>query len=165
MKKALTISFSLALALLPLFFISCKKDKKEDKPSPISARTEILTARPWKTIAIGVNPPIDTGSGPPVSDIYATRAACEQDDLSRYKLDKTFTYEEGATKCDINDPDIYDVGTWEFNADETTLTEKPTLASAKTYDIIQLTADKMVLTTKEIKNSVEYTYTATFVPQ
>ncbi|HMP98752.1 MAG TPA: lipocalin family protein [Cyclobacteriaceae bacterium] len=95
------ISFTIIALLL---FSSCK----EDDPDPSLSKTELLTASPWSPTEVklsGFSGPVD---------------ACTADDVYTFSTNGTFTFDEGPTKCEDEDPQAYS-GTWEFNSAETFL--------------------------------------------
>lgn len=96
------------LLSLTLSLASCKKDADKSK-------TELLTQSSWKQ----TNSETLIG-GSWVSD-WSTVDACDKDDLTTFKTDKTYQLTEGASKCDPTDPDLIDTGTWSFNSDETAI--------------------------------------------
>lgn len=99
-----------------LFFISaCKKE--ESDPTPES----MLTAGNWKMTAMVIDPPV-TVQGISVSDIYAFLLPCVTDDLIKFESDGTVVEDEGATKCDPDDPQTTSDGTWTLSSDGTVLT-------------------------------------------
>jgi hypothetical protein len=52
--------------------------------------------------------------------VYFQWDNCDKDDVYSFKTDGTFTKEEGATKCNSNDPTIIGSGTWTLSSDENT---------------------------------------------
>lgn len=142
-------------------FTSCSKD--DDEVSSKS-KTEYLTASGWKFSSITINPGIDfDGDGTAETDLFTGQDDCDADDLYVFKADKTYTNEEGATKCDPTDDQVYETGTWNFNGDETVLT---TLASdsgsvANTYNITELNANTLKYTETFTNGGTTYTVTST----
>jgi hypothetical protein len=124
----------LSIATLLFTLFACKKDAEPTK-------TELLTAHAWKTTAAEA-----TINGVK-SNLYASYEACEKDDFTTFKTDKTFISDEGATKCDPADPQT-EQAKWTFLTNETkleiTVTDSGSTATI-TYDIVELTADKIIL--------------------
>ncbi len=106
MKKL--FGFLILSLLLPF---SCKK---EDNPS----KTDLLTTHCWILTAATINPAAIVG-GAVVTDLYALLPLCGQDNISCIRANGSFFVDEGASKCDANDPQINSSGKWWFNADET----------------------------------------------
>lgn len=138
---------------------ACKKDEDNTSATP-KTKSELLTAKPWKLSALTVSPAYNVG-GTMITDFYAQMQACDKDDIYSFKSDKTFTQEEGATKCDPNDPQVSDAGTWTFSSDEKQLVQTSS-GSTESSTIVDLTDSKMILSSTEVENGITYTYTATF---
>ena len=96
------------LASFILFLSACKKEDS------VPTKTDMIS-RAWKYTAF------TAVSGALTVDVLLQMEACEKDNLLRFKSDKTFTDEEGATKCNATDPQIINTGNWAFNANETKL--------------------------------------------
>lgn len=114
MRKTLTLLAFMSLVVI--FISSCSKD--EDSPADnLKTATEYLTAGNWKMTALTVNP--STGG---ISDIFGQMPVCNTDDLTKFYSNGTITDDEGATKCDPDDPQITNDGTWVLSEDNTILT-------------------------------------------
>ena len=71
--------------------------------------------------------------------------------------------EEGATKCDPDDDQIFETGTWDMNEGETTLTITPTGDDPPTvFTIVSMSSSQVVMTETEDLEGTTYTYTYTF---
>ncbi len=118
-----------AFLLAGLFiFAACSSD--DDKTNK-----ELLTAKSWKVTALFMGG----------ADIYPLFEDCDKDDLHTFFEDGTFQVDEGAIKCDPNDPQILEEGTWTMNADETIIT---VVFSGLTleYTIISISESKLEFT-------------------
>ena len=73
-------------------------------------------------------------------DILSQMRPCELDDIYRFNSNKTFTVEEGATKCASTDPQIKESGPWRFNASETKL-----YLGTDSVEVIDLTSTSLHL--------------------
>jgi hypothetical protein len=73
-----------------------------------------------------------------------------------------YTLEEGATKCNASDPQIYERGTWRFLNNETQLETTATGSTASVANLTELTATRMVQTAVENISGTNYTVTYTF---
>ena len=139
---------------------SCGNDDDE----VVKSKTELLTSSGWKTTALTINPGFDfDGDGVKETDLMAGQDACNTDDITVYKTDKTYTEEEGATKCDPTDQQVYGTGTWTFNSDETVLS---TTASGSgntptNYTITELSESTMKFTTTFTDSATTYTVNGT----
>jgi hypothetical protein len=97
-----------ALALASLLATACKKDS-ENTPQPKTTE-QLLTAN-WRMTALTSNPGLQTNTGTTVTDIYPFVPSCTKDDIMQFLAGGQFKADEGATKCDGNDPQTL-TGTW-----------------------------------------------------
>ena len=152
---------SLSLLLITGLFLlnSCKDEEKTvtPTPTPSKSKTEMLTAKSWIMTAWTI-----TTSGFGTSDEFATLDACEKDNLRKFNTDKTYTEDEGATKCDPDDPQIIITGNWEFADSETSLIFDKGTADEMTVKIASLTTTTMVATITESVFGVTVTTKMTF---
>jgi hypothetical protein len=106
--KTITRSIVYLYIVALLALSSCGKDD-----DPIASKTDLLTAKAWKQTKIKV------------LGMEAEPDDCDKDNTYTFITDKTFVQDEGATKCDANDPQSSS-GTWKFNTDETIVTVSAT---------------------------------------
>ncbi len=97
----------LSALLFAGMFIFAACSSEDDK-----TKTELLTAQSWKATHIYIEN----------VDVIGDFDECDADDLTTYFEDGNYQVDEGATKCDPENPQIVEEGTWSFNADETELT-------------------------------------------
>ena len=115
---------------------SCSKD--DDK-----SKTELITSGTWKITAFTSNPAVDwDGDGDTETDIYGSMEACEKDNITTFKSDGTAQDDEGATKCDSDDPQITSFE-WSFTNNESKI-----MIDGYEYTIVELNS-----TTLKIKES------------
>ncbi|MBF9141927.1 lipocalin family protein [Hymenobacter properus] len=101
----------LALSAATLLATACKKDS-ENTPAPQPKTTEqLLSANVWRMTAITANPGLQTSTGAIVTDIYPFVPNCTKDDTQQFVASGQFKMDEGASKCDTNDPQTT-TGTW-----------------------------------------------------
>jgi len=124
----------------------------------------MLTGKSWKLTAVTVSPAM-TILGVSITDWYAQLDACEQDNITYFKTGGTYTIEEGATKCDSSDPQVYDTGTWTFNSDETILVLTSTGGTPESCNITSISSSSIKITYQETYSSVKYTFTVTYTAQ
>lgn len=103
MKKA---NLLLIFVLLVMFTLPMCSDDDEDKVTIVGT---------WKITAQTVT------YGGQTIDLYAEMEDCDKDDLTIIKDGGTFEYNEGATNCEGETPDV-GTGTWALSADGKTLT-------------------------------------------
>lgn len=108
MKKAICM-----IAFLVLLHTACKKEDNASK-------TELLTSHCWVLSGATVDPAVVI-NGAVVTDGYAILPLCERDNVTCILENGSLYVDEGASKCDPNDPQTAHSGKWWFNADETIL--------------------------------------------
>lgn len=165
MKKIFIIIF-ISTMMLGLGACSNSDDNTSTPANNNSpTKTELLTAKPWKKVAETVSPAQNIG-GRMVTDLYAEEEACNNDDLYIFNTDKTFKYDEGATKCDPSDPQIWATGTWVFNSDETQMIVTFSGSGLKsTNNILEVSSTTAKLSHEETINGTKYTTTSTYTAQ
>ena len=114
MKKKLYVS-ALMVAVSAIIFNGCKK---KDDPEP--TKTELLTGKNWKVTALTSDPAVDI-NGVLVTNVYNQMDQCSKDDLDRFESNGIYKFDEGLTKCNVNDPQTV-TGTWSFNSNQTIIT-------------------------------------------
>jgi hypothetical protein len=115
---------------------SCNKDDDNNTPPPKTAQ-EYLTAGFWKTTAMTIDPGINLG-GTVITNFFAQVPDCTKDDLVRFNTNGTITDDEGPTKCDPNDPQTVNEGTWVLSADSKTLTISYPGDDPRSFEILEL---------------------------
>ncbi len=148
----------LLVMLLTLVCIACKEEA-----TPLS-KTELLTSKSWKWIAGSVTPDFDVFSnGNPLSGEYWNKApACWQDDIRVFTMAGKFTHEEGATKCNVADPQIYAQGTWEFDGSEKIIKIKDSALGEQLWEIQELTATSLKVVEVYQERGKTYTFNYSF---
>ncbi len=144
----------LLIASLVLVTLSCKEDEDPSKK-------ELLSGKNWVMVSQTVSPAINF-NGTLITDLFAQMDDCSKDDISKFNSNGTYTMEEGATKCDVNDPQVFDSGTWVFNSDETILVLTSPINGTINAEIIELTSSKCVISQEETLDGIVYTITNTF---
>lgn len=143
----------LAFSLVVLRSSSCKKD--EDDTQQSESKTQLLTKANWKIVKA------EARSSPAAawSDATFLLDACEKDNIQVYRTNATFELNEGATKCDIADPQIVSTGTWLFLNGETQLKMTETGAVVSdTVAVEQLDNSALILSGKgDFGGSTVYT--------
>ena len=78
----------IALMIAALAFLtvsSCKKEDEKKTTTPAKSKTELLTAKAWKTTAMTINPGIAIiPGGPVITDLFAFFDPCEKDDTEKF---------------------------------------------------------------------------------
>ena len=127
MKKILLITF---ISTMMLGMASCTKSEDKTSTPATASRTDLLTAKKWKVTAL-------TLGG---TDFYATMDDCDKDDLHIFKVGGVYNADNGPTKCDPADDQIFIISTWAFSENDTKLTY-----DGDTFTITELTATTMKL--------------------
>jgi len=145
MIKLVKPLFTVLLLGAVVFISSCDKD---DEPKP-KTKTELISAHPWKITKFKVTQGTASFEDAP--------EACQGDDTETFEADGDYKFDEGATKCDPDDPQS-GTGTWTFNSGETVLIISGGGLSLN-YTILELTETTMRLKWDFITNeTVEVTY-------
>jgi hypothetical protein len=119
--------FRFPLLMLTLIAVAgCGKD-------PVLTKSDLL-AKAWKYKNF------TAAAGSLTLDVMSQMKPCELDDIYRFSSNKTFTVEEGATKCNTTDPQIKESGPWRFNAAETKL-----YLGTDSVEVIELTSSVLHL--------------------
>lgn len=105
----------LGLVSVATIFGGCSK--KEDAPAENKPDyNALLTGKNWMMTTW-----IVTVQGQAPLDRYANMQACEKDDLTEFKTDKTVWSKPGDTKCDPSEADQELMGTWSLTNGDTKL--------------------------------------------
>jgi hypothetical protein len=145
--KSIKISVSI-LSIVTLFaiaFSSCKKNSSKSK-------AELLTQAGWKEVKFESK----TNNGAWV-DVTGNPPTCDKDNISLFKTNNTFEYNEGATKCSATDPQIIATGVWAFGANEATISI--TFTGSNIPDVAavdQLDESTLVITTTDVSGANTY---------
>gem|GEM_PF-1318592 len=124
-----------------------------------------LIGKNWKLTAKTVSPARAPQLGAdPVTNWYPQLQNCETDNLKKYMADNTVTFDEGATKCDSNDPQT-EKGSWLYNSNSTIITETRDDAVID-YKIVSVNDTQLKVTYTEADIfGTTYTYTNTYTAQ
>lgn len=172
--KTIFLKWPIIVVAIMIAFSSCKKDS--DAPAVVTTTpTEYLTAGNWLTTAITITPGVDIGNGVLLTDLFSTLDACEKDDLLIFNSDGTVTADEGVLKCDPNDPQSVNDGTWSISSDYQTLTMTPPADNTEdpilTLTIVSLNDTQLVMSFDtegfgiDKNGSAAYKYTVTLKKQ
>jgi hypothetical protein len=104
MKK---IFFIASAFLISLSMYQCKKHDK-DLPDPQPSKEEMIAGKTSKSYKITKD--IINGK-----DETAKQESCSLDDIITINANHTYQTTEGATKCNANDDDLVESGTWKLN--------------------------------------------------
>lgn len=144
-----------AFVLLLLSACSKNDDSSANTTTPQPSKKELLTANSWKYKSWTVTPGLQDSLGNTFTDYYAYLPQCEKDDIITFATNGGVTIDEGASKCDANDPQEQ-IGTWSFLNNETKLN-----MNGYTYSIATLTSTELVLTFTDLQGSTTVNHTVT----
>lgn len=123
-----------------------------------SAQNEAFTDKYWKVETMTVSPAVDLDmDGKPDTDVRVLLEECEKDDAEMYKSNNKVMKHGGSEKCDEEDPDESEVGTWKYDASTRSLTvhhydtRKPQVLTIK-----EVSSGKLVLTRTFQSNKGEH---------
>lgn len=127
--------------LISTLLLSCKE-------APAPSKTDLLTAKRWKWVAGSISPAYDIfGIGVLVGDDYYTRLPeCWRDDIWIFSAGNKFTHDEGASKCNVADPQSYIKGSWQFEMEENSIKITKEKGGIMVWDIKELTATSLKIT-------------------
>ncbi len=152
-----TKAFALLIVLI-ITFVGCKKNSSN------KSKTELLTQKAW----IQSNSEIKSGTSDwSIDPNWTYTPSCEKDDNVVLKADGTFEKNEGATKCNPSDSQVYITGVWSLLNDGNTLVETGrevgTTGSAitDTYTIDKLDENTMILSFSETDRGITTMYRGT----
>lgn len=132
---------------------SCKKDSAST-PTPTPTKTDLLTAKSWKVTELKV-------AGQSVFN-SALVQDCDKDDLTKFNVNKSATFDEGTTKCDATSPQTR-TGSWDLTTNETKLKVTDPDGDVVEGTINTLTSTTLIVTDPDVYGSGvagEITYTA-----
>lgn len=151
MKKAIFL-----IAVLAFLQQACKDDNNS------ADREALLTSHCWVMTGATVDPSVIV-NGAVITDMYAVLPLCDRDNVACILENGSLYVDEGASKCDDNDPQTNTSGKWWFNNDETViLTVLDGSSDTIPTNILALTKDQLqVRHTLEVfgqQRNVTYTY-------
>lgn len=138
MKKV--AAWVLTIMVVPGLMQCFQTSKEEDPtPAPGTTKTELLagtSSKNWVMISSKING----------KEVFNQSLVCTRDDNTVYRVDKSYEINEGETKCRTQDPQIYETGTWAFNADETELI----LNNEQRFKVVELNNTTLRLSIKTL---------------
>ena len=141
------LNFTLAILLSIITVSACKKDEQTDN------KYQQLIGKKWKIVSI-------TEDGKEV--LMSKFTSCIIDDYFEFSPNNTYSNNEGSSKCNPDDPQVKDVGSWSIAGDVLYM-QSNTLPVKSSVNIKELTSSKMVLLhTNYSANSIEI---KTYVPE
>jgi hypothetical protein len=132
------------MVLVVLGLSHCKITTGGDDPTPTASKTELLAGKTSKAWVL-------TSSKIDGAEVFNQASTCTKDDNMLFRADKTYEWNEGATKCRAQDVQVYETGTWEFNSGETEIILNKELR----YKILKLTNNALQISIKNVFGETE----------
>lgn len=123
--------------------------------------TDLLTANDWMVVGFNIEPAIDI-DGTEVNNLIPFIQACDLDDFFDFNTDGSYTIEEGASKCDPNDPSVVESGDWLWNSDNTRIIFEPNGGASREAEVISISSTEVVVEITIVSDNVTYTHTQTW---
>jgi hypothetical protein len=159
--KFLRYTFIIILCVFCLGLIGCNEDSSSDQATVSNEVTNAdLILGTWQMRAATVDPGFDFGTGTPITDFYVLMDDCVKDDAFIYTSNRTFTVDEGATKCNSADPQTTE-GTYQLSDDGNTITQIRN-GETEVITITSLDESQMTGETIYLEAGTEYTVTLAF---
>ncbi|MDR3716299.1 MAG: hypothetical protein P4L51_26135 [Puia sp.] len=139
MKKLFLVSLLFPIAFF-LVVSGCSKSSNNGNNSGSESRMTLITRSAWKYDTSGIDNNMDG-----IVDIGDTTIpACEKDNTYQFNADSTGLMNEGATKCNVNDPQTA-AFTWSFNTAQTMLQSNFNPILVNGVNIFKLTDSTLVV--------------------
>lgn len=140
-----TLRASLFLLTVSLCFSACQVTSTGSDPTPANApKSELLAGKLTKSWLV-ISTKIDG------KEVFNQAKACSKDDILVFKADKTYEWNDGASKCKATDVQVYEKGTWEFNSSETEMIWN----KKDTYKVLELGSSTLRTSFKNVFGEVE----------
>ncbi len=144
--KNLHLLIPMLFLSLAISFSSCSDDDSEDQVDPIEeVSVEMQLIKSWKQIEYNV---LVDGNW---IDDHPNQEVCTSDDLIVFKTNSEVCFDEGATKCDPNDDQVYANGTWSLSSDEMSV-EIMIVNQSQNFNIVSLTENRLELELPEFED-------------
>lgn len=126
-----------------LSLASCQKDN-DDSSQTQTTKTDLLTANTWKISAIAISPNFYDATLQQTFEQHPYFTDCLKDNTIRFSKDGIANSDEGATKCEIDDPQTTE-DKWEFDDNKSHLILNPGSSETK-FTIETIDKDQMIFT-------------------
>lgn len=147
-------------AMIAAIVLMASCSKKDDNTNTNPGQPTIVGS--WKVTGLVSNVPLTVG-GQSTTEFFQFYPACAKDNMLVFKSDKSYEANEGATKCDPNDPQVTDTGNW--TVDGTKLEIKSRTASSISATLVQLDNTTLKFSFDADFNGTPYVATYTYTRQ
>ncbi len=152
MKSTIQLTALLLVITCAAIFLSCDDDDDDNDETPKTKR-ELLTAGPWKRTALTSNPAYDwNANGVSDTDVLSIMFPCEKDNFEEYKANGIVETNEGPTKCNSADPQIW-TETWDLIDNEIFYADY-----GYKFTLVEVTETTLKLTVTFEENGITYTH-------
>lgn len=127
----------------------------------------VLCNAGWKKTEWTVTPAMQYRAGGPVeSDLLKNEKECKKDDYYVFNSDGSYQLLNGEKKCSNVEADLVSSGKWGLlQTDHSILNIVPGgKGGILQRKIIELSVERFVITSTQIKNGIKYNFTETYVP-
>ncbi|MFC6996412.1 lipocalin-like domain-containing protein [Rufibacter roseus] len=115
-----------------LIFFSCQDDEES-----VTDLNSFIANRDWQISGLVAN--AENGQS---MDYYGNLDECDQDDVWRFVGNGYYEKTEGALKCEENEPQVYETGSWSLTGDQLVM-RQPT--ETRTYTVLEATTTTLRL--------------------
>lgn len=129
-----------------------------------TVQTTAFTGKYWYLESSHVEPAIDLNmDGKADTDIRVMLEDCDKDDAEMYRADGKILKDFGSVKCDEEDKNGKEVGSWTFDAATRQITAKhDDTEKPQSVTIKEISGNKMVMTYTFTSSKGDHTITAVF---
>lgn len=142
--KLLRVWILMMVVALGLAQCNVTSNGDDPAPDPNISKTELLAGKSSKSWIL-------TSSKIDGDEVLNQAFPCSRDDNMVFRTDKTYEGNEGGSKCNAKDKQVYETGAWEFNTAETEVILNKELR----YTIVKLTANTLQLSIKNVFGETE----------
>lgn len=158
-KHAILIRLGMIASVSLFLIIGCSKGGDSSTTPPTTSKATLLTSADWGIAGVQYK----AVSASVWTDYYATMKPCEKDNRVVFRANGSYESNEGLTKCNPNDPQITETGTWSFSTNETILVVQATNGTQIYNATIEtLTANSLIFSFTQVVNGVTNQYRYSF---
>ncbi len=134
---------------------------KSSSSSSAGSKTDLLTTQDW-VLTVMQHKAVSASVW---TDDFASLSSCVKDNRVVFRPNNTYESNEGATKCNVSDPQIWETGSWSLTQNETVLVIQAT-GGTQIYNaaIETLTTGSLGLsfTKVDVGSGITYQYKETY---
>jgi hypothetical protein len=138
-NKTLIVPFLAFLGFIA-FIAGCSKSSSSSNTGKPDADSLLITSAAWKFSSSGYN----LSGGGTISIVDTTVTACQKDNTYTFLADSAGTMDEGATKCNVGDPQTQPFSWYFMNKDAMLHITSNTILNGD-LNVFSLSASSMVI--------------------